>query len=276
MFRRMALVLLFTFIITLIFNNRAIPEEDTSVKLITEATWKTEYKIIGYSYQGSKIYSIVITPENYNNTMLLTFAMHGFEDAWNNDGAALVQIAYDVIKEFARNPEGLKSTRLIVVPCVNPDGTWHGQSGNGFGRCNAQEIDINRDFDYYWTPNYESKYRTGSVPFSTPEAQVLRSLVLQEKPDIIIDFHGWLNNTYGDKELGEHFDKAFNIKHQGSANDNNIYLQRYFTGWASQYARTLIVEYPNPQNHQNIIDWEYSKKTINVLKDICNSIQSAS
>ena len=276
MFRRKALLLFIAIIMTLLFNNVAIAEEAISANLIAEATGKTECKIIGYSYWGTIINSIVITPKNYDKTMLLTFAMHGFEDGWSNDGASLVQIATDVIKEFSSNPEQLNRTRLIVVPCVNPDGTWYGQSSNGFGRCNAQGIDINRDFDYYWKYCNESRFRTGTTAFSTPEAQILRNVVLLEKPDIIIDFHGWLNQTYGDIELGEYFNRAFNIQHQGPAFKDKVYMHQYFAGWASQYARTVLVEYPNPKNNQNIIDWGYSKNTINVIKEICSLIQPVS
>lgn len=140
--------------------------------------------------------------------MLLTFALHGFEGAWDKDGAALVQIGNDVIRAFSSHPQALRNTRLIIVPCVNPDGIQEGQTDNGFGRCNAQGIDINRDFDYQWEYSSNSRYRTGNTPFTTPEAQILRDLVLKEKPDIIIDFHGWLNCTYGDAELSDYFNEA--------------------------------------------------------------------
>jgi hypothetical protein len=204
--------------------------------------------------------------------MLLTFAMHGFEDSWDNDGASLVQIASDVIKEFSSHPEELKTTRLIVVPCVNPDGTWHGRTANGFGRCNGQGIDINRDFDYHWEFCNDSRYHTGNTPFATPEAQSLSNLVLKEKPDIVIDFHGWLGCTYGDTELGDYFNKAFSIEHQGTTLKDNVYMQQFFTGWASQFARAVMVEYPNPHNPHNVIDRRYSSKTINAIKNICNNI----
>jgi hypothetical protein len=269
MLKRKILLLIITSIMILLFYNSAIADEPNLEK--ARITCKTEYKVIGCSFSGTKINSVIITPENYNKTILLTFAMHGFEDAWSNDGGSLVVIANDIIKEFSSKPESLNKTKLIIIPCVNPDGTWYGLSGDGFGRCNAQGIDINRDFDYYWKPCYETKYRTGEAPFSTPEARMLRNVVMQEKPDIVIDFHGWLNLTYGDKELGELFGKVFNMPNSGTSDKNKIYMQQYFTGWASQYARTLMVEYPNPGEYNNLVKWEYSKNTINALKILCNS-----
>ncbi|HEX3012014.1 MAG TPA: M14 family zinc carboxypeptidase [Syntrophomonadaceae bacterium] len=232
-----------------------------------------EYNIIGHSSRDAIIYDVVITPPEYNKTLLLTFAMHGFEGSWNNDGGTLVQIANDLIREFSSRPEELQNTRLIIVPCVNPDGVWFGKTDKGFGRCNSQGIDINRDFDYHWEFISESKYRTGRAPFTTPEARILRDLVLNEKPDAIIDFHGWLNCTYGDAELGSYFYKAFGIKHHSSVSKDKIYMQQYFTGWASQFARTVMVEYPNPVNPGNINNLGYSYKTINAVKELCSKLQ---
>jgi len=258
-------VLIISSLTILVSHEKSIFAE---VKNVTETN--IEFKVIGYSYLGSPINSCEITPENYNKIILLTFAMHGFEDGWDNDGESLVQIAKDIIEEFSIHPEELHETKLIVIPCVNPDGTWNGQNSKGLGRCNAQGIDINRDFDYYWQYCDEAKYRTGNAPFSTPEAQILRNVVLKEKPDIIIDFHGWLNCTYGNIGITDYFDKAFDIQRQSptSCIDMN-YMQQYFTGWASQYARTVLVEYPNPKTYQNMIDRELSQKTIRVIKDIC-------
>ena len=241
-------------------------------ELNSENKGKLEYNIMGYSSRGNMISNVIISPINYNKTMLLTFAMHGFEGSWYNDGAALTQIANDVIREFSDNSAELNTTRLIVVPCVNPDGIWQGKTDNGFGRCNGQGIDINRDFDYHWEFCNDPKYRTGKAPFTTPEAQILRDLVLKEKPDIVIDFHGWLNCTYGDAELGKYFNKNFGINNQNPISKDQVYLQQYFTGWASQFARTIMIEYPNPVNPQNLIQWDYSNKTINSIKEICSKI----
>jgi len=250
----------------------AAPDKSLYAGDKTEPASQTSYKIIGYSYLGTAIQSYEISPQHYNNTMLLTFAVHGFDDGWDKDGVALVKIGTDIIKEFSGHPEDLKETRLIVIPCVNPDGIKFGQSNNGFGRCNAQGIDINRDFDYYWQPCDESKYRTGKAPFSTPEAKILRDVVLKEKPDIIIDFHGWLTCTYGDAPIADGFNQAFGIQRKKQNLTDNAYMAQFFTGWASQYARTVLVEYPNPGTYQNMIDSEYSQKTINIIKNICSNI----
>lgn len=264
--------LLVTLLIILSIITFIPPERLIYVGAKTEPESTITYNILGYSNYGTAIKSYTVTPKNYHKTVLLTFAMHGFEDAWDHDGSSLVEIGTDVFLEFSNHPEELYGTRLIVIPCVNPDGTWYGQSSKGFGRGNAQGIDINRDFDYYWNYSKESKYRTGNTAFSTPEAQILRDVVLAEKPDIIIDFHGWLNCTYGDAEITNYFNKALGIQHQGITPKDNMYMQQFFAGWASQYARTVLVEYPNPITYQNMLSQEYSQNTIQVIKKICSDI----
>jgi Predicted carboxypeptidase len=238
-----------------------VPEQPAPMKSYT-----TEYNIAGYSSMGNIIQDIIITPAGYDRTMLLTFAMHGFDGGWDKDGAFLVQIANNVIREFSEHPEELQKTRLIVVPCVNPDGIYYGKSEHGIGRCNGQGIDINRDFDYFWEYSSDSKYHTGNTPFSTPEAQILRQLVLAEKPDIVIDIHGWSNCTYGDKQIGECFNNNFGFKNTYDM----TYLKQHFSGWAGQYARAVLVEYPKVASPADLNERQFSGKTIDSIKAICS------
>lgn len=254
-------------LITFQFYEKPIQAQEQS-----EPKFQTNCKIVGYSYLGAPIKRYEIAPRSYNKTLLLTFAMHGFEDGWDKDGAALVQIADDMIKEFSKNPEELKETRLIVIPCVNPDGLSNGLSSVDIGRCNAQGIDINRDFDYYWQFSSAARYHTGSAPFSTPEARVLRAVVMKEQPDMIIDFHGWLNCTYGDIAITDYFNKAFGTQRIKPNPADNSYMAQFFTGWSSQYARSALVEYPPPGTFENMIALDYSQKTIDIIKNICHQM----
>lgn len=243
-----------------VINNRPASEQK---KILPE------HEIIGYSSRGHVIQAVTIAPAKYNKTILLTFAMHGFEDSWAYDGASLVQIANDVIETFAANPTALNHTRLIVVPCVNPDGLMRGCDDNLAGRCNGQGIDINRDFDYQWKYIADAKYRTGDIPFTTPEANLLKELVINEKPDLVIDFHGWLNAIYGDEEIGQYFSDSLKVTNQGLNNVADAFLPQTFIGWAGQYTRAVMVEYPDPQTAANVYNLGYSSRTIATLKLIC-------
>ncbi|MDD3040451.1 M14 family zinc carboxypeptidase [Bacteroides sp.] len=202
-------------------------------------------QIVGNSYQQRPIEAVYMTPPDYTKTILATFALHGFEDQYNNDGKILTQIAEQVIKQYSEQPELLKFARIIILPCVNPDGVYLGVSKNGFGRCNAQGIDINRDFDYNWGYINIPRFKTGEQPFATPEAQILRNLFLKEHPDVVLDFHGWLNCTYSnDPDLKYSFITNLNLGPEKKPLPGFNPMQGYFYGWVSQYSKAALIEYP--------------------------------
>lgn len=200
---------------------------------------------IGQSHQNRPIEAIYLTPPSYSQTIMAVFALHGLEDHYYRDGAALVQIAETIIQHYSDHPELLKFTRLIIIPCVNPDGVYAGNSKDGFGRCNAQGIDINRDFDYNWGKINTARYKTGSTPFASVEAQALRDIVLNENPDIVLDFHGWLDCCYtNDPEIKNIFTDSLSLGVEKPAFPGFKPQQGYFYGWATQYARAALIEYP--------------------------------
>lgn len=145
--------------------------------------------------------------------MLVTFALHGFEDHSFRDGAYLVEIAENLIAHYEANPDRLGDYTLYVAPCVNPDGVAEGQSKDGFGRLNANGLDINRDFPEGWKRMTTPRYRTGDAPFATVEARAVQSLADQIQPHAAVDVHGWINRVYGHKELSQCFMNAFGFKH---------------------------------------------------------------
>jgi hypothetical protein len=49
-------------------------------------------------------------------------------------------------------------------------------------------------------------------------------------------------------------------------------MAQFFTGWASQYARSALVEYPSPGTYEKMLALDYSQKTIDVISNICNEI----
>lgn len=176
--------------------------------------------------------------------ILCVFAIHGFEDAFYQDGRLLVDIAYDLIDYFKQHPGELGTYELLVVPCANPDGVNEGWTCNGPGRCQlSQGIDINMDFDYHFKVRTNPRNKTGETAFSSPEAQALRDLVLNEKPDVIIDFHGWVNSAAGDPELCEVFCEGMGVAHETV--EEALY-PGFFSGWAMGQARAVLVEFPDP------------------------------
>lgn len=189
------------------------------------------------------IEAVYFEPENYSQTVLSVFALHGYEDWYDKDGQILVDIANAVIEEFTNNPELLKDTRHIIVPCANPDGLLYGYTKDGYGRCNSEGIDLNRDFDYNWAKIDNPRWRTGEAPFSAVESRALRDLVLRERPDIVFDFHGWLDCVYTKNMDGELIRSKLKLGHPKPALPGFKESQGYFYAWAGQYAQSALIEF---------------------------------
>ncbi len=153
-------------------------------------TTSEQTKVIGYSVQGKPITASYfgIGPKK----ILLIGAMHGSE---SNTGKMLTNWV-----GYLRANQGqiAKDRTFIIVPYANPDGTSKNQ------RFNAHGVDLNRNWD---TPEWQSltylqntSYPNGggSAPFSEPETQALRNLILSENPSRIVSYHAAANMVIGD------------------------------------------------------------------------------
>ena len=195
----------------------------------------------GTSTLGRALTCWCLSPETWDRTVLLNFEIHGFEDEYERDGAVLVALAHELIETFSFQSD-LHGCRLLVIPECNPDGLEAGTTNNGFGRCNAEEIDLNRDFDashiaYTCPRNYSP------APFSAVESRAMRDLVLRCHPAVVIDFHGWENCTIGSSALAEAFSLHDGLNHKNVLTEN---AHGYFSYWAQlQGAEALLVEFRN-------------------------------
>jgi len=141
--------------------------------------------------------------------ILFVGGIHGGYE-WNS-----VILAYELVDHLEAHYDVVPSdTTVIVVPNANPDGVYdvlgtegrfsiadvpayEGPAGNG--RFNARGVDLNRNFDCKWQP--ESRWRgnvvsAGVAPFSEPETQAIRDLVLRHTPQAVVFFHSQSNAVY--------------------------------------------------------------------------------
>lgn len=144
---------------------------------------------------------------------------------------------FELIDWFSSNesiiPDNVKVT---VIPVLNPDGleTVTGSTGRFnpsdaskvesekiAGRFNANEVDLNRNFDCEWKAAGTWQNRTvsgGSKPFSEPESSALRTYVLENKPVAAVTWYSAAGGVYasnckkgilpGTKSMTELFAKA--------------------------------------------------------------------
>lgn len=218
-------------------KNDVVIEKATSVNIKT-----TQY---GTSGQGNPLNVVSIEPPNYSTKILAVFEVHGFEDAYSNDGWALVNIGNKLVEYFSANPEKLNGKSLYVVTSANPDGLISGWTNNGPGRCQVSGgVDINRDFDYYWSKRFNNRNRT-LEPFSAPESRALRDLVINLRPNDVVDIHGWISTTYGTASLCSYFENSLGIGRSGGLTG----ASGYFSAWAlgtGYCERSALIELPSP------------------------------
>ena len=148
---------------------------------------------------------------NGKNVFYATFAVHGFEDLWNNDGKELTYIAERFKDYLIRIGKSniFKDWTLYLFPQVNPDGTNHGWTNNGPGRTTIYSsapgnrgIDLNRNFRAEGTEHTKftgDRNYNGERGFEAYEAKFLAEFIkaTQSKngKNVLVDTHrmAWRN-----------------------------------------------------------------------------------
>lgn len=160
---------------------------------------------IGKSVEGRDI-----TAYRFGNgakEILFVGGIHGGY-AWNTS-----LVAYELIDYLKQNPTAIPSSlKVTVIPTLNPDGLNKvvGTSGKfdpssvskdvavvTSGRFNANNVDLNRNFDCDWQTSgiwQSKKVSGGESVFSEPESVAIQSYVLNNKPVAVV---GWFSAAGG-------------------------------------------------------------------------------
>lgn len=216
---------------------------------------------------------------NGSKKLFVNFAIHGFEDSYNYDGAELTYMANQFFDYLKKNitEELVNEWTVYIFPTSNPDGQYNGWTNNGPGRTTLYSwapenkgIDMNRCFSIGYSSTGGDRNYNGTQPFQAFEAESLRDFILNHtgSQNIVLDVHGWLNETIGDDGIGWYYRNAFGIsKHIYS------YGGGYFINWARTLpnTRSMLLELPQVWSHSQTVDWGYADKfnnaTMQILKD---------
>ena len=88
----------------------------------------------------------------------------------------------------------LDTRQVDVVPIVNVDGRIMVENGNTWQRENAHGVDLNRDFDCQYLPNFPPEKQIAKASSSQePETQAVQNLYKTTKYTLFMDIH-----SYGD------------------------------------------------------------------------------
>jgi murein peptide amidase A len=129
--------------------------------------------LLGRSVRGSPIVALERGDPGSSRKVLVVGCIHGTECA-----------AIPIVQLLAR-AQPKRDVDLWLVPNLNPDGYAAGT------RQNARGVDLNRNFAAMWKPigRRGSLQWSGPRPFSEPETQIARRLILRLRPVLTLWFH---------------------------------------------------------------------------------------
>ncbi len=139
--------------------------------------------VIGTSVEGRPL-TVYRFGHGPHQRMVVAGIHGGYE--WNT--VALAEALLDALRQgrITVPPE----VTLFVLPNLNPDG-YERQKGV-LGRANAHGVDLNRNFDWNWAPDWDRRgcwayapITAGPAPFSEPETQALRDFL--SRPDVHLE-----------------------------------------------------------------------------------------
>ncbi len=265
-------------------NNEVIKTQETKIKLNQFTYEEGVYGKSGLRVQHSnwgndlKYYQI----GNGNNVMFAVFSVHGFEDSWYRDGAELTYIANqfrdELINKQANYKDILNNWTIYIIPCANSDGQYYGWDNNGSGRTTLYSaapgnrgIDMNRCWSVSFSRRTSNREYNGTEPFQAYEARYLRDFMISRRAalgrTVVVDLHGWLNETIGDNGLGTFYRNQY-----GMGTHISTYGGGYLINWARTLpnTRSVLVELPHVSNHNQVVNNDFAGKyiraTVNMLR----------
>jgi len=190
-------------------HSRQVAIEQARLLKEEQESQKIENRTFGYSTSGKSIDGYEIG--NGSNTILLFASIHG-------DEVGTVDLLNRFIDEIKSDPSKIsKNKRLIVIPIVNPDGYY-----DRMDKLNVNLVNLNLNFATSDWEEYgpEGTY-AGPRPFSEIESWVIKQVVEQYSPSMMISYHAQagvvtpeFNNSskalahwYADKTGYEYYDE---------------------------------------------------------------------
>ncbi len=215
------------------------------------------------------------------NVLVVTFAIHGWEDNFPRDGQLLVDTANALCKTLESRYDTLVKDgnwSVYVFPCLNPDGLLDGWTHNGPGRCtthgpNGRGIDMNRCFPYNFSPSYTDRNYTGDSPLQAVEAQALHRFVKSirgQGHNVLIDVHGWFNqiicSTGREGQVYQAMKESFpSCQYTSLAGGRG-----YFSAWAgyTQGFEACLLEFPHVSSAADFHNQNLDQRFVEAISTI--------
>lgn len=178
--------------IDIVFEDQEQPDDTSAMEQNDEGK-----SIIGKSVEGREI-----TAYHYgkgDTELLFIGGIHGGYE-WNT-----TLVAYELMDYLKENPASIpENIQVTVIPVLNPDGLQKviGTTGRFTkddvllsleetvpGRFNANNVDLNRNFDCDWQSTgiwQNTTVSGGSKAFSEPESLAVKNYVEANNPDAVV------------------------------------------------------------------------------------------
>lgn len=225
-----------------------------------------EATVIGHTVEGRAL-EVYRFGNGFRGKLIVAGIHGGYE-------ANTVDLARALIEHVRANPTIVPPhVTLYIIPVLNVDG-YHREFGPA-GRANANNVDINRNWDANWKSNWSPvecwnklPITAGSAPGSEPETQFLTDFLFAHQIDGIISYHSAAAEIYAGgvpvESKSEHLAKTI------AAASGYRYPPRTtlceFTGqfidWAADHGIAAVdVEL---SNHVDL-DWEINLNVLNAF-----------
>lgn len=164
-------------------------EDATTTPVVESAPERGSETVLGTSVGGKEIVAY-----HFGSGEKEVLFVGGVHSGYSPNTTAL---ANDLVSYFKDNPAAIPNNVLVtIVPNLNPDGA--AKSGAA-GRFNADNVDLNRNFDCQWSAEgvwKDQKVSGGDAAFSEPEAKALRDYILTNKPAAAVVWFGAEGKVY--------------------------------------------------------------------------------
>ncbi len=200
---------------------------------------------------GNTIELFDIQNGRYDKTVLIIGVFHGEEP----------QGEYLINRYMKTDLSGIKN-RLLIVPCLNPDGKKQNK------RQNANGVDLNRNFPTKnWKKTDNPEYFGGNSPESEIETKFMTEIISKFRIDAILSIHAPFKIVNYDgpaKELAKKISEITGYKVQADIGYPTPGSFGNYAGVERQIP-TITLELPEDDTNEHL--WEVNKPVFDYLAD---------
>ena len=204
------------------------------------------------SLEGREIQLLESQNKHFDKTVLIIGVFHGEEPQGNF-----------LINEYLKtDTKGIKN-KLLIIPCLNPDGMIKNQ------RQNSNGVDLNRNFPTKnWTISENKEYFGGTTPASEIETRFMINILDNYKIDAILSIHAPFKIVNYDGPAKEIAEKISQITSYPVQADIGYPTPGSFGNYAGVEHKipTITLELPEDETNEQL--WKTNKGVFDYLAKV--------